>query len=169
MPDSLPPVVAYLLGDASSALDAIDEVEKRLAAFASKDWTANLDINQAALDAGVANAIAKIESIPDKTVTVTVKTDLSALSALTSMGGAAAAGGAAGAAGAGAAGGSGILGTLLWGGGGIMGIGAGIGSVMSQAGFGLEHLITTTLGLLCSAVGGMLGGGLLAAGSLGGG
>src|ERR1035441_6281135 len=55
----------------------------------------------------------------------------------------------------------------MWGGGGIMGIGAGIGSIMSLAGFGLEHLVTTAVGLIGSAAGGLLGGGLLAAGSLG--
>lgn len=87
--------------------------------------------------------------------------ELSALLGFSTLAGA----GAAGAAGGGA-GGGGIVGMLLWGGGGIAGIGAGFGSIMSLAGFGLEHLVTTAIGLLGSfalAFGGAMA---LAAGAL---
>lgn len=78
---------------------------------------------------------------------------------------------------AGGGGGGGILGFLkgflkgqsassILGLGGIAGL-ASFGSIASLAGFGIEHVITTALGLAGSAAGGLLGGGLLGLGSLG--
>jgi hypothetical protein len=74
---------------------------------------------------------------------------------------------ALGGAAAGGGGGFGILGALMWGGGGPLAFTAGFGSIMGLMGFGLEHYITTAIGLIGSALGGLAGGGLLAAGGLG--
>ncbi len=65
-----------------------------------------------------------------------------------------------------------ILRTLLTGGGGpgLFGMGgftAGFGSILSFAGFGIEHLITTAIGLVGSLAGAFLGLGVLAAGAFG--
>lgn len=55
---------------------------------------------------------------------------------------------------------------LLGVGGGIAGM-AGIGSALSLAGFGFEHILMTAVGLAGSALGGLLGGGALGLGALG--
>ena len=69
-------------------------------------------------------------------------------------------------------GGGGIISALLWGGGSgrAFGIGAGmagVGSLGSLAGLGPEHLVSLLAGIVGSAGGAAVGGGLLAAGSLG--
>ncbi|MHB1950155.1 MAG: lysozyme family protein [Acidiferrobacteraceae bacterium] len=67
--------------------------------------------------------------------------------------------------GGGRGGGPSLLAQLGWGG-GMLGM-AGVGSALSFAGLGVEHLLFTALGLAGSAVGGAIGGGLLGLGSLG--
>ena len=160
----LPPVISQLIGDASSAIDAIDEVIARLTALSQMDVEVNIGINQTAVDAGLADIETKVKSLSGNNVSigltadtgslvaaraeidailgrpVTIPVEISATGLAATALGSAAAGGAGAAAGAG---GYGILGTLMWGGGGILGIGAGVGSIMSLAGFGLEHLVTT--------------------------
>jgi hypothetical protein len=64
----------------------------------------------------------------------------------------------------GGAGGGGLLGLLGWGG-GSFGM-ASFGSVLSLAGFGFEHLMTTALGLAGSLSGALLGGITLVSGAL---
>jgi len=83
-----------------------------------------------------------------------------------SLGGSFAAG-AAGAAAGGGGGGSGLLGTALLGGGGVLAGTAALGSVGSFAGFGLEHIVTTIIGLIGFALKGAAGGALLAGGAAG--
>lgn len=70
-------------------------------------------------------------------------------------------------AGAGGGGGAGLLGTALMGGGGALAGTAALGSVGSLAGFGLEHVVTTIMGLIGYALKGAAGGGLIAAGAAG--
>lgn len=61
---------------------------------------------------------------------------------------------------------NGMMRKLLWGTGGVLGL-AGMGTLGSMAGFGLEHVLFTGAGLLGSATSGLLGGGLLALGAAG--
>ena len=101
--------------------------------------------------------------------------EAAAADARRSMEGLGAVGAAAGGAG-GAAGVGGLLAAAGWGKGGHVGIPftgiglgglAGFGSVLGLAGFGLEHVITSIVGILGSMLGGLAGGGLLGLGALG--
>ena len=143
------------------------------------------EMNKAAYAACVAarEALGKpitLEVTPDlnQTALLGVEAQLAVLKAQSaireaeSIGGSAVAGAAGGAAGGG---GGGLLTALGYGGGSILGaftalgnlFSAKFGSILSLAGFGPEHLLTTGIGLAGSAAGAGIGAGLLGLGSLG--
>jgi hypothetical protein len=181
----LPPIVATLVGESADLLAKIDETKLALddltktptdvtitadgaralavalatrnAIAAQPPITFSIGINSAEALAtlATARAIAGVVAASDP-ITFPVTADVAPLVA-----GMAVAKTAAAAAG----GGSGIIGRLLWGAGGIGGLAA-FGSILSLAGFGFEHLMTTALGLAGSLAGALTGGALLAAGAL---
>ena len=146
--------------------------------FATQVAEAKLTVNASEADATLARTEALTTALSDKDVLIRVKATVDENTALfraASVGGIGALLGAGllGAMGVGAGGGKGggIMSALGFGGaGGLFGlgaIGAAFGSVGQLLGFGVERILTTILGIAGSAVGGLLGGGLLALGGLG--
>ena len=171
MAESLPPVVAVIEARIDDLVSKIATAKQEVRSMDGVTGTAHAEVDTSGVTTGVAAATAEVEAFGALRADATIGVNGSPLSGITSgvlsgllAGGAAdAAGGAAG----GGGGGMGIMGMLLFGGGGIAGIGAGFGSIMGMMGFGMEHLVTTAIGLIGSAMGAMAGGGLLALGGLG--
>lgn len=181
----LPPVVASLVGESADALTKIEEVKVALddltktptdvtitadgaralaVALATRNAIADqppitfsIGINSAEALAtlATARAIAGVVAASDP-ITFPVTADVAPLIAEMAVAKTAAVA---------AGGGIGIIGRLLLGTGGIGGLAA-FGSILSLAGFGFEHLMTTALGLAGSLAGALTGGALLAAGAL---
>lgn len=106
------------------------------------------------LQAGVATAQAAVKplSVPVTADMAPLLADVAVLRAMPGAGG--------------GGGGTGIIGTMLWGAGGIAGFAA-FGSLLSLAGFGFEHVLTTAVGLAGSLAGALGGLGVLAVGVFG--
>jgi hypothetical protein len=149
----------------------VAKLEAELAALKSQGGGVEVPIDPELGQTDVAKVLSELDVVTaDRTVQIDPSLGIGATAAylaeVTALVGLSAAVGGAGAAAGGGGGGMGLIGMLLWGGGGIAGIGAGFGSIMSLAGFGLEHLVVTVLGLAASFAGALTGGILLATGAL---
>jgi hypothetical protein len=149
---------------------------KQLDAFGLRTAVANIDVNTAGAMAGIAAVTAEIAALR---AAAEAPINLN----INSSPGAAAASGAVNASAAGSGGGAGLLSAALMGhaggggGGRFMpwglralggfGVGAGVGSLGSFAGFGTEHLLLTALGILGSGAAAVGGGALIGAGAAG--
>lgn len=164
---SLPPVVAVLQGDASQLLATVSMAKAQVESMDDVEGTAQINVDAGDSTEKLEALRAEIDAFGATRATAHVNVDTSGmLSGITpAVLSGLLAGGLADGGDKGGGGGMGIMGMLLFGGGGIAGIGAGFGSILGLMGFGLEHLITTVIGLIGSAMGAIAGGGLLALGA----
>ncbi len=186
--ETLPPVVLPVEGDISDLVVKVSLAKRQVESFDGTEGTAKLSVDST-VGADVAAASAAVAAFGKETATAQigatgaaqVVAEVAAANlAMASLGAGIGAGGGGGGGGSGLpaaalaaaaasrggggqGGGGGLLSTLGWGG-GLFGM-AGFGSILSLAGFGAEHLLTTGIGLAGSLGGAALGGGLLALGA----
>lgn len=161
-------------------LKRLVEADLLLEAYADKTWTTNLNVTVRGAQK-IAGLKALLNTLP-RSRTVSVNVNSNAAKAIAAAGASSVVADAAAASGGGGGGGGGLTGLGLaemfgWrngriapgGGLGLVGMlpqMAAAGSIGSLAGFGVEHVVMTGVGLAGSLAGAAVGGGLLAGGAL---